>query len=298
MHDQAEELRALARRQAEMERTQAPAGSPRLVTVASGKGGVGATTVALNLAVALGLEGRRVVLVDADFDRSDVAAMCSMRSRHTVSDVLSGKRGIHEVLELGPGGVQVVAGPAGHGAPQQECTPQAQQRLIDALRQLGPHADLVLLDVGTGLSRVVRRFWQVSDAILLVSSAEPLAIMDTYAAIKVLGSHSPTQALWAAINSADDEATAEACYQRLARAGERFLRVNIQYAGAVLASAAIAEAARNGRPLSLDTGAAESTGLHRVSNFVAGQLSPSIPAPHAWSAKLGTARRGEVENLA
>src|SRR5688572_15960951 len=109
MSDQAFHLRALVRAAA-----QADAGpalpAPRKVVVCGGKGGAGATTIAVNLSVALGRLGSRVVLVDADMNHADVAAYCQLEPRDTIADVLSSRRTVHEVLTRGPAGIQIVAG--------------------------------------------------------------------------------------------------------------------------------------------------------------------------------------------
>src|SRR3984893_10444594 len=154
MHDQANELRLLARQWAtELE----PASdAPRTIVVSAGKGGVGTTTIAVNLATALARQGCRTVLVDADFSGPDAALLCGIESRDTIADVLSGRRSVHEVLQPGPGGIQVLPGVWPTGAIP-NCSPTAQERLLHELDHLGRHAEIIVLDVGSGLNHVVRR---------------------------------------------------------------------------------------------------------------------------------------------
>src|SRR5688572_26385898 len=184
MHDQADQLRALVR--AAGSRDSGPVcAAPQKFILCGGKGGVGTTTFAVNLSIALARLGSRVVLVDADMNRADIAALCQLDARHTVADVLSGRRTVHEVLHRGPAGIQVLPGLwSATGVP--DCSPAAQDRLLGELNRLGRHADLVVLDVGSGLNHVVRRFWQVADRVLLLSTPDKIAVMDAYAAIKVL----------------------------------------------------------------------------------------------------------------
>ncbi len=118
------------------------------MAVASGKGGVGTTTAAVNLAVALAQLGRRVVLVDADFDGADVGTSVQHSSRSTRSPTCSRARAAcTKSCAADPAGIQVLPG-VWSGESRDDCTPKAQERLIASLRALGPHADDVVLDVG------------------------------------------------------------------------------------------------------------------------------------------------------
>src|SRR6266404_6707380 len=177
MHDQANELRALARQWAA--EAKPAAGGPRKIVVSAGKGGVGTTTVAVNLAAALGRQGCRTVLVDADFSGADAAMLCGIESRDTIADVLSGRRSVHEVLQPGPGGIQVVPGIWSPGSIP-DCSPAAQQRLLRELDHLGRHAEVIVLDAGSGLNHIVQRFWQAADELLVVTTVEAVSIMDAY----------------------------------------------------------------------------------------------------------------------
>src|SRR6186997_2625784 len=163
---------------------------PKIVVVCGGKGGVGTTTVAVNLAISLVREGRRVVLVDADFAGPDVTTLCGIDEPYGAAEVLSGRRTVHEVLSRGPGGIQVL--PSTRGVTEAaDCTPAAQERLVAQLEGLGPHADYVLLDAGSGSGRVMRRFWEAADAVLLVTHPDDVAVMDAYAVIKLVCRENP-----------------------------------------------------------------------------------------------------------
>ncbi len=109
MHDQAAQLRDLVRR-ASRENDAPKGGAPQLVAISGSKGGVGTTTLALNVSVALAQQGRRVVLADLDLCRADVALLCGIEDRRNVSDVLAARRTADEVLQPGPAGIRVLAG--------------------------------------------------------------------------------------------------------------------------------------------------------------------------------------------
>src|SRR3989304_1863508 len=131
MHDQANDLRRLVRESRTPASAPAPL-RPTLLVVAGGKGGVGTTTLAVNLAVALAQRGRRTVLVDADPDTADAAILCRLPEHHTVADVLASRRSIAEALQPGPGGIRVLAGAWGLGTVW-DCPPAAQQQLVEQL---------------------------------------------------------------------------------------------------------------------------------------------------------------------
>jgi flagellar biosynthesis protein FlhG len=257
MHDQADQLRALVR--AAGSRDAGPAcAAPQKLIVCGGKGGVGTTTIAVNLSIALARLGARLVLVDADMNRADVAALCQLDARHTVADVLSGRRTVHEVLHRGPAGIQVLPGLwSATGVP--DCSPAAQDRLLGELDRLGRHADLVVLDVGSGLNHVVRRFWQVADRVLLLTTTDKIALMDAYAAIKVLTAGRNDLHVELVVTQAEADHAVEA-YQRINHACARFLNREIVLGGHIAADPDIPQAAMAGRPFVLDGGGRRAAG--------------------------------------
>jgi flagellar biosynthesis protein FlhG len=201
---------------------QPAADAPQLIVVASGKGGVGTTTVAVNLAVALARDGRRTVLVDADLGRADATSLCRASDVYTVADVLAGRRGVHETLAPGPAGVQVLPG-AWATDNLADCEPAAQQRLLDELTRLGPHADYIVIDAGSALDRVAGRFWQTADRVLVVTSPDAASVTNAYAAIKLLAPRGRNTPIHAVVNLAPSASTAAEIGRRLARACRRFL---------------------------------------------------------------------------
>lgn len=251
MRDQADELRTLVRL-FDQPHTTDPARSrrPKIVVVSSGKGGVGTTTIAVNLAVALNLAGRRTALVDVDLNRCDVADYCHVEDNLTVADALAGRRNIADVLQRGPAGVLVARGAWG-SSELANCSPDAQERLLNELAALGAAVDVVVMDAGSGLNRVVRRFWRSADLLLLVAAPEAQAIMDTYAAIKVLVSADFAAPIRSFVNLSADEVAAEAVHDRLGEACQRFLGLAISAVGWLGQEPSVAAAAAAGRPVVL-----------------------------------------------
>jgi flagellar biosynthesis protein FlhG len=248
MHDQANHLRALV----SAGRRLGPVSNsaPRLIALAGGKGGVGVTTLAIHLAQALARDGRRTLLVDVDTQRPDVAAVCQLPDGYSVADVLSGRRTLHEAIRLGPGGIQILPGvsPLGRTAPgvsTTQWTPAAQERFIAELRNMGPHADVALLDVGSACDSVAHRFWQAADEVLLVTTPDPVAVLDAYAAAKTFWAGSGTTQVASLVNQANDDEAAEV-HERLRQACRRFLGVELTQAGTAPADSALAHVSASG----------------------------------------------------
>jgi flagellar biosynthesis protein FlhG len=231
MRDQATELRNLMLRAARTTRID-HGPPPRLLIISGGRGGVGVTTVSVRLALALAGQGIRVVLVDADPYRADVAAMCDIQQRGSITDVLNSRCDIHEVLQAGPRGVQVVPGAWASNKPP-DFGDVAQQRLLRQLRTLGRHADLVLVDAGTNGSEAVRRFWQAADEIVFVTTPEPISVMDCYAAVKRMSSDGAHHAVRLLVNRVADPRVGDDVHRRIDRSCRRFLQTSVGLLGHV-----------------------------------------------------------------
>lgn len=229
MHDQADELREWMRHAAS-ERTGTEARSPYLLAVGSGKGGVGTTTVAARTATSLARMGNEVLLVDADPQRADVAAFCGLEPARSLADVLLGRCSIDEIIARGPSGVGVVAGPWA-SALVADCPPQGCERLIEQLRGTEFSAEWIILDTGSGISQVARRFRLASDGVLMVTTPDPVAVMDTYAAIKHLSAAGKPPEIECVVNAATTSAEALDAFDRLANACRRFLGFDLIKAG-------------------------------------------------------------------
>jgi flagellar biosynthesis protein FlhG len=204
---------------------------PRTIAIAGGRSGVGITSISVNLAIAMAQQGQRTVILDADLTRAQVADLCGMRPACTIADVLAGKRGIHEVLERGPGGIQLVAG---SNSPQCRslCSARAIGRLLDQMRALGRHTDVVVIDIGSSPTDLMSRLWHAVDRVLVMTTPDQLAMMDGYALIKSLAAGAEERRpLSLVVNQVGSESLALDIYGRMDRSCRRFLGLGLELGG-------------------------------------------------------------------
>ena len=282
MQDQADELRLLAR-QSSMAGSCAPC-TP-IVAVAGGKGGVGTTTTAVNLSLALAKSGRRVILVDADLNRADATKLCGIDDLTNIADVLESRCTLHEALRPGPCGIQVLPGVWG-SSHVVHCSPSNQKRLTHRLKSLDDQADVAIVDVGSGLNHSVRRFWQAASHVLLVTTAETTSIMDAYAAIKMLFPSEGAQPVHLLANMASYDSALDV-HARIGRACGRFLGIEPLLAGHVDVDAELAQATAACRAYMLEhpTGVAAQS-LQRLANYFARLLWGNVADESAARAAL------------
>jgi flagellar biosynthesis protein FlhG len=268
MSDQASPLRNLVLR-------EAGAGeSPRsrLIVVAGGKSGVGVTTISVNLAVALAKHGLRTVLLDADLERPDAAVLCGCSQSPGLGEVLISKRDIHEVLQRGPAGLQIVSGIAADG--KTSCTPKSQQRLLRQLHSLSKHVDAIVIDAGAAPTDLGRQLWAAAEDVLLVTSPDVVAVMDSYAAVKTMFTPAPiAPQLRLVVNQAQDQEQALDVFRRIDQSCQRFLEVSLRREAALPRDEQAKQAARHGVPVLVLTPHAP---LSRAIDQLADALSPPV----------------------
>lgn len=237
--DQAEKLRRMVR---EM-RPHA-----RVISVTSGKGGVGKTNLAVNLAVALSRSHRqRVALVDADLGLANVDLMLDLQPRWNLSHVLSGQRTLEEILVTGPEGVEVVPGASGLSY-LADLDEHQRRSLASALGQLESRADTCVIDTGAGISQTVIALASQADDCLVVTTPEPPSIADAYATIKTLSRRPERPRVHLVVNMAGSRREARQVYDRVASVSKRFLGVEVHSADYIFCDGHVGRAVRRRRP--------------------------------------------------
>jgi flagellar biosynthesis protein FlhG len=198
-----------------------------VVVIASGKGGVGKSTLAANLAVALGERGARVLLVDADFAQASLDLLLGVHPRHDLSHVLAGEKTLEEIVVRGPKGVTLV--PAASGAPELADLDDVRlESLLRGLTQLETDADLMLIDTASGISRPVTSLCLAADLDLVVTTPEMPAFSDAYGLMKLLHHQGLRTAPHLLVNMAGSAEEAEETAHRIALVARRFLRMELE----------------------------------------------------------------------
>ncbi len=242
VQDQAAALRALARSR------------PRatVIAITSGKGGVGKSNVAVNLAIRFAKGGKDVVLLDADLGLANADVLCNVDLPANLSHVIARRRELRDVLVHAPGGFRLIGGASGL-ARMADLTDDDRRRLLDALADLEHQADIILIDTGAGISPNVLGFTRAADHVLVVTTPEPTAITDAYAVIKVVSRDEGTRRISLLVNQARSPAEGRVVYDRIARVAKQFLGATVFDAGHVMADEAVPTAVRRRTPFLLAT---------------------------------------------
>ncbi len=243
--DQASKLRQLIRQDSDR-----PAHRARVLAVTSGKGGVGKSNISVSLSLAAASMGRDVVLIDCDLGLANVDVLLDLQVKHNLSHLLTGEASLNDVLVPAPGGLRVLPGAAGVSE-LADLKDGEQDILLSALDKLVQTTELIVLDTGAGISRRVVEFCLASGEVVVVTTPEPTAIADAYAMIKVLGQADPNLRVWLVVNMANSRSEAEQILDRITLLTRRFMGLEVQRAGYVLADPRVPHAVRRRLPFSL-----------------------------------------------
>jgi flagellar biosynthesis protein FlhG len=238
LEDQATQLRSLA---------QAARPRASVIAVASGKGGVGKSNIAVNLSIQLASAGREVVLLDADLGLANADVLCNVDLPCNLSHVIARKKELSEVLVTAPGGFKLIGGASGL-ARMADLSDFDRQRIVSALAELENRADIIIIDTGAGISPNVLSFTRTADHVLIVTTPEPTAITDAYAVVKVISRDGGQRRLSLLVNQARSMAEARVVYDRIAKVAKQFLNVDVYDAGHVPADENVPLAVRRRTP--------------------------------------------------
>jgi flagellar biosynthesis protein FlhG len=240
LQDQATQLRSMMRQQSRAS----------VIAVTSGKGGVGKSNLAVNLAIKFAAAGKSVILLDADLGLANADVLCNLDLPANLSHVIARKKELREVMVKAPGGFYLIGGASGL-ARMADLEEIDRQRIVDSLAELEQQADVILIDTGAGISPNVLSFTRAADHVLVVTTPEPTAITDAYAVIKVISRERMDRHISLLVNQAHTPSEAAVVYDRIARVAKQFLNVGILNAGSVPSDEQVPLAVRRRTPFLL-----------------------------------------------
>ncbi len=248
---QGERLRAFAARHTREEAVERFLSCSRSVAVCSGKGGVGKSNVAVNLAVLLARLGKRTVLLDADLGLANDDILLGLRPKHHLYHFMCGQKSMDEILVEGPCGMRLL--PGGSGISELANLREMERRqLLEGLAGLARIAEIVLVDTSAGLSRNVVHFALAADDAVVVATPEPTSMLDAFGMVKALVRAGRNANVFVTVNRARTAEEAGATFDRLRRTAMRFLSVPLLDGGYVLEDPAVTDAVRAQRPFVLE----------------------------------------------
>lgn len=260
--DQAEQLRRIIKGSAPSKRPLA-----RIITVTSGKGGVGKSNTAINLAIQLRKVGQKVIILDADFGLANIEIMFGAVPKHNLCDLIYQGKSITDIITWGPMEVGFISGGSGITG-LSNLNRDELSYIIENLSELDEMADTIIVDTGAGIADGVLEFLVASGEILLVTTPEPTSITDSYSLLKALSRHPRYHAEATQIkvlaNKVTGEAEAQALYTKLETVVERYLKVPISYLGMIPQDPQLAKAVMQQMPVSLENPRARSAIAYEI----------------------------------
>lgn len=253
--DQAEQLRIIKANQ--QNRPMA-----RVITVTSGKGGVGKSNTAINLAICFRKMGQRVIILDADFGLANIEIMFGAVPKHNLCDLIYQGKNIKDIITWGPNEVGFISGGSGI-AGMSNLSRDYLSYIIQNLAELDAIADIIIVDTGAGISDAVLEFLVASGEILLVTTPEPTSITDSYSLLKALSRHpryhTDSISIKMIANRVEKENDGQALFNKLNVVVSRYLKIPINYLGAIPQDNELAKAVMQQTPVSLQNPNAKSS---------------------------------------
>lgn len=224
--------------------------SPRVIAVTGGKGGVGKTSIAINLAIALSRTGSKVCLFDGDTSLANINIMLGLYPAYTLEHLLSGERSIQDIVLSGPAGIQIIPGASGV-AQCVELDVGQQQRLVTSIRAIEKYYDYFLVDTAAGIGPTVLHFIAAAQVALIVITPEATSLTDAFSLLKVLKRRGYRRTAQIVVNMAANPSQAKKVYIRFSRAVGKYLELATEYLGCVWMDESMRNALTTQKPVAL-----------------------------------------------
>ncbi|MDR1178492.1 MAG: MinD/ParA family protein [Spirochaetaceae bacterium] len=254
MADQAEKLRELMKqknRSANKESKKTPEKTPRqtrIITVTSGKGGVGKTNISVNMALAYARIGKRVIVMDADLGLANVNVMLNVIPKFSLYHVIRKQKTMKDIILQTEYGIRIVAGASGFSQIA-NLSEEERQNFIDELNTL-QDADIIIIDTSAGVSSNVLDFIAAADDAVIVTTPEPTAITDAYGIIKIIATEidSLNMGLKLVVNRVKSVAEAKRVADRMTNIAGQFLNLKVDFLGFIYDDPSVSQAVLRQRP--------------------------------------------------
>lgn len=249
--DQAEQLRNIVRMN---NQTQSSKKVARVITVTSGKGGVGKSNMSVNLALQLRKLGKSVLIFDADFGLANIEVLFGAIPQFNLGDVIYRDKNIKDVITTGPMDIKFISGGTGIDGLGNLGKEQI-QKLVTNLAELDSLADIIIIDTGAGISDSVLDFVMSGSEVVLVTTPEPTSITDSYSLLKAINRNKDYDKsnlrIRVAVNKVSSQNEGKALFSKLNVVVQRFLDLSIEYLGAIPMDESIYKAVMQQSPVSL-----------------------------------------------
>ncbi len=238
--DQAANLRRLVLEQSDKVK------KTRTIAITSGKGGVGKTSMAVSLSIALARDGSSVTLLDADLGMANINVILGIIPKYNLYHVIKGKKNLKDIVIEVPDGIKIIAGASGF---HQLANLDQKQRndFINSISELDAD-DFMIIDTGAGVGQNVLSFVLAADEIIVITTPEPTAITDAYGIIKSIASQSTDKVIKLIVNRVQSVAEGKRVAQRVINIAGQFLNVKVENLGFVFDDIHVAKSVRNQKP--------------------------------------------------
>ena len=241
MRDQADRLRELAKGTNQSEKTT------KVITVTSGKGGVGKSNFVVNLSIMLQKMGKKVLIFDADIGMANDEILMGFVPKYNILDCIIRNLDIEDIMITGPEGVKLISGGTGLNKIK-ELQDEERRILLSKLEKLQDY-DYIIMDTGAGVNETVINFIAFSDEFILLTTPEPTAIMDGYSLLKTVSYFDVKKMVSIVVNRVYNEKEGEKTFLKLKNASTKFLSIKCNFVGCIEEDKKLSEAVRNQVPL-------------------------------------------------
>ncbi|MFZ5966572.1 MAG: MinD/ParA family protein [Bacillota bacterium] len=248
----------------------------RVLTITSGKGGVGKTNFTINLGLALRNLGYRVTILDADLGLANIDVISGIIPKFSLVHVVRNEKTIDEIMVEGPNGIKIISG--GSGLRELvNLTDDQLSYLIENLKELGKSTDFILIDTGAGINNAVLSFVNATEEVILVTTPEPTSITDAYAMIKNIVAEDNTKKIRVLINRVEDNKEGSDIFNKLNTATQRFLNISLERLGYLYEDAAVSRSVKLQKPFILNyPNSVVSQGINSIAARLINELNTEL----------------------